>query len=117
MPTQSEMEAQYKILETTAGETSPVELFREWGKEVAPIACNNVYSRIEVDHENGTRTIQSGFQLREDLYYEWLGIAESLIHKAGQHVAFVLIDLLEHHKHKIAFKEGRGRHSRRKKWG
>jgi hypothetical protein len=91
---------------------SPTELFRDWAKENAEKLCIEVYRPMTVNHADGTR-VESPFTLTEELFQKWLKMAQELIQLAGERMAFVLNEILEHKRHKEAHKDGRGLHSRK----
>jgi len=116
MPSSSTLKDEYNSRSQAWLHTLPTELFRDWAKETAETVCNQVYGAMEVNHADGTRQIDSPFQLNDELFQRWLSIANRLTTLGGQRLAFVLNDIIEHKKHKAALKEGRGRHHRKKNW-
>jgi hypothetical protein len=90
----------------------PTELFRDWARESAEKLCEDVYAPMMVNHadgtRDGTRVVESPFTLTEELFDKWVKLAEKLMSSGGEHLAFVLNDLIEHKRHKEAFKNGRG---------
>jgi len=90
----------------------PTELFREWGKETAEKVCSQVYAPMTVNHADGTR-VDNPFTLTEELFQNWLVLTEELIQLAGERLAFVLNEIIEHKRHKEANKHGRGLPSRK----
>jgi len=62
---------------------------------------------MTVNHADGTR-IDNPFTLTEELFQNWLTLAEELIQLAGERLAFVLNEIVEHKRHKEAHKHGRG---------
>lgn len=93
----------------------PPELFREWAKETGEVVCSQVYGGMEVTTD-GTKQVDSPFRLDEERFHRWLDLAHSFTILGGERLAFVLNDILEHKKHKVAHKEGRGRHHPKKSW-
>lgn len=86
----------------------PTELFQEWAKELAMNACHEIYAAMEVNHADGKREIQNPFELTDELFEKWRALAESLTMEAGERIAFVLLDILEHRRHKAAHSDGKG---------
>lgn len=80
----------------------PVELFRYWGKDVARSTCKEILSAME------PLDPKVPFEVNSATYQRWLNITQELTIRAGERVAFSLLDVLEHKKHKLAHKEGRG---------
>jgi len=90
----------------------PTELFREWARETAEKVCSQVYGPMNVNHADGTR-IDNPFTLTEELFQHWLTLAEELMQVAGERLAFVLNEIIEHKRHKEAHQHGRGLPSRK----
>jgi len=84
--------------------TTPLQLFREWSQDNSKVVCQSVYSRMTVNHADGTR-IDNPFHLSEELFQEWVELARSLTLKGGIRLAALLRDILRHRKHKVAHKE------------
>lgn len=106
---------QYEERHHSWGHKLPTELFRHWAKENAEAVCGQVYQQMEVNHADGTRNIEEPFHLPEELLKRWIKLADDLMKLAGERVAFVFMDILEHKKHKALHKEGRGRHHRHRR--
>jgi len=85
----------------------PTELFREWGKETAEKVCSQIYAPMTVNHASGT-VVENPFTLTEELFREWLTTAEAQLQIAGERLAFVLNEIIEHKRHKEAHLNGRG---------
>merc|ERR1719188_2238060 len=79
----------------------PTELFRDWAKEAAEKVCTDVYAPMTVNHADGTR-VESPFTLSDSLFESWVKMAEALMTQAGERLAFVLNDIIEHKRHKDA---------------
>jgi len=98
------------------GHKLPTEHFREWAKQVAEATCTQVYSAMEVNHADGTRSIDNPFRADDALIQKWTNLANEFTAVGGIRLAFVLNEILEHKKHKAAHKEGRGVHHRHRSW-
>lgn len=106
---------QYEERHHAWGHKLPPELFRHWAKEAAEAVCSQVYQQMEANHADGTRTIDEPFHLTDELLNRWIKLASDLMNLAGERVAFVFLDILEHRKHKALHHEGRGRQHRHKR--
>lgn len=104
------MRVDYEARSTAWAQKVPTELFRVWAKEVAAIVCEQIYPAMEVNHADGTRSIADPFVVDEALYQRWLQLANTVLELGGQRIAFVLVDILTHKKHKKHHMEGRGIH-------
>lgn len=93
----------------------PTELFQEWAKEHADVVCHQVYAAMEVG-KGEERHVQSPYELNEDVFQRWLELATELSELAGQRIAWLLLDLMEHRRHKLAHKLGKGRLHHRTPW-
>merc|ERR1711976_302620 len=71
-----------------------------------------VYAPMTTNHADGT-SVASPFTLPEELYQKWLQLAKDLATLAGERLAFVMNEILEHKRHKDAHKDGRGLPSRK----
>jgi len=87
---------------------SPPELFREWAHEVAEKVCVGVYQKMEINHADGTRTIDKNFHVTDELFEQWVKLAQELTHIAGLRLAFILTEILQHRRHSHAHELGRG---------
>merc|ERR1712232_567511 len=106
------MDKDFGVHEKAWAHKVPTELFRDWAKEVAERVCTEVYAPMTVNHADGTR-VENPFYLTQELFQKWVKIAEELMQLAGERLAFVLNEIIEHKRHKEAHKEGRGLHSRK----
>merc|ERR1712061_802151 len=86
----------------------PTELMRDWAKEEAELACRGIHQGMEVNHGDGSRSIDKEFQVTDEVFNAWVQLAQDATTRAGVRLAFVLLDLLEHRRHALAHKEGRG---------
>jgi len=98
------------------GYRQPLELFGDWSKETSKKACLSVYRSMNLHLENVNMDIPNPFPLSQELYERWLSLAHDQIILAGQRLAYVLEDILEHRRHQQAHQEGRGRRHRRSNW-
>lgn len=109
-PTDTDKDYQVRVKEWE--HKLPTELFQNWAEEAAQKVCSEVYAEMEVNHADGKREMQGRgdkpFEIPDELYGKWQNLAEGLIKEAGERIAFVLQDILEHRRHKIAHKLGRG---------
>jgi len=110
------VDAKYREEAARWGDRLPTEDFWDWAKVVAEKLCTEVYAAMEVNHADGTREIEQPFKVDEALLQKWMSLAEDFTSQAGIRLAFVLNDILEHRRHKVATKEGRGMHHRHKNW-
>lgn len=112
LPSVEHMENKYKARVSGWEHQLPTELFREWAKETADVVCHQVYAAMEVKQDDGSRKIQKDkvFELPPEIFLRWLDLAQDLTELGSQRLAFVLLDVLEHYKHKQHHKDGRGRH-------
>lgn len=115
MPEEDKLLRDYENKRPGWWDTLPPELFRTWARDTAETLCTQVYGEMEVNHADGTRRIDSPFKLDEELFTRWAKLANGFTVQAGQHIAYVLQDILEHKKHKAFTVDGRGRHHRRKR--
>eukprot|EP00933_Yihiella_yeosuensis_P078347 TRINITY_DN8970_c0_g1_i1.p1 TRINITY_DN8970_c0_g1~~TRINITY_DN8970_c0_g1_i1.p1 ORF type:complete len:420 (+),score=63.07 TRINITY_DN8970_c0_g1_i1:43-1302(+) len=90
----------------------PTELFSDWSKDVAEQLCTEIIQPMTVNHADGSK-IDSPYELTEEMYQKWLKLVEKLTLLAGERVAFILDDILEHKRHKDALADGRGLPSRK----
>eukprot|EP00931_Biecheleriopsis_adriatica_P057467 TRINITY_DN34090_c0_g1_i1.p1 TRINITY_DN34090_c0_g1~~TRINITY_DN34090_c0_g1_i1.p1 ORF type:complete len:397 (+),score=76.24 TRINITY_DN34090_c0_g1_i1:37-1191(+) len=84
---------------------APVELFREWSKDVSGAFCQHVLKPIE---ESAANDASRAFYLDQEQRDKWLNMTEEIVIRAGERLAFILLDLLHHHKDKMGHREGRG---------
>lgn len=114
------LDQEYQERQELWHDKSPIELFRDWAREAAMLVCQDVYERIEINHKDGSRTIDDPFELNKELYQSWVNMADNFLYEGGERLAFILLDLIEHKRHKAAHKEGRGRihprHTKRTWW-
>lgn len=120
IPSAQILEANYMQRQRAWWSKTPGELFRNWAREEAEIVCDQVYDPVadgvghdDEDYESiahAQREEGEVFTLDERLYQRWVALAEDFTTLAGQRLAFILLDILEHTKQKHAYREGRGRH-------
>lgn len=110
-PAQADLDSAYAEHSAAWSQKVPTDLFRDWAREAAEIACR-VHQDLEVNHKDGTRTIGPKVELGEKVFLGWLKLAEEMTTRGAQRIAFVLLDLIEHRKHALAQKDGRGRRHR-----
>jgi hypothetical protein len=115
MPSVKALQEEYDEREAGWGHKLPTELFRHWATEAAQVVCSQVYQVMEVNHADGSRKIDDPFHLTEEMFQRWVKIANDWTTLAGERLGFVLLDILEHKRHKLAHHEGRGRRHRRKR--
>lgn len=74
---------------------------------------------METNHADGTRTIAEPFELTEGMYQEWLLYAKEATLLAGMRVAWLLLDILDHRKHKVTLLDGRSKllNRHKQRWG
>lgn len=113
LPPVKSLQEQYEEREHTWDHNLPTELFRRWAKENAEVVCSQVYQAMESNHADGSRKIEDPFHISEEVFQRWIKLANDFTTLAGQRLAFVLLDILEHKRHKAAHHEGRGYHHRR----
>lgn len=116
IPDQKVLDQEFHVRAEEWSHRHPSELLRDWAMQQAESVCNDVYRLMEVNHADGTRDIAARYEVSEEQFQQWLKLAQDATLLAGQRLAFVLQDLIEHRKHKLAHKEGRGRHHRRRSW-
>jgi hypothetical protein len=107
-PEKADLQKKYAELSPKWQHHVPPELFRQWAHEVAERVCVEVYSQMEENHADGSRSIAPEFHLSDELFAKWKATAEELTVLAGLRLGFVLTDILEHRRHKHALKQGRG---------
>jgi len=112
MPSWQLLEQQYKNRQPAWWHKAPSELFRIWAQEMGAVVCNQVYAPLSA------AGMQPGqpFELSEELYRKWVDQAQDFTILAGERLAFILLDILEHRRHRKDHLEGRGRHHRKKRW-
>jgi len=115
-PSPEHLAKQYQDRSPAWWDKLPTELFRDWGKEVAEIVCSQVYAAMEVSNTDGSRKIDSPFRLEEEIFQRWVQLANDFTILGGQRLAWVLTEIIEHRKHKVAHRSGRGRHHRKQSW-
>mmetsp|Transcript_46960 Transcript_46960/g.105455 ORF Transcript_46960/g.105455 Transcript_46960/m.105455 type:complete len:428 (+) Transcript_46960:64-1347(+) len=108
IPSMSMLDLEYKAQYHQWGQQLPPELFRQWAGEMSSKVCNEIYGPMYVNHADGSRSIESPFQLSEELFSQWAKLAEQMIQEGGERLALVFLDIIEHKRHKAAQKEGRG---------
>lgn len=108
LPKISTLDLEYRAQYHEWGNRLPPELFRQWGGEMSDKVCNEIYGPMYVNHADGSRSIESPFQLSEELFSKWLKLAELVIQEGGERLALVFLDIIEHRRHKAAKDEGRG---------
>jgi len=102
-PRVSELQKAYEQQTQLWSLKHPAELFRYWSTETASNVCRHILEPL------GTNTT---VELTEDTYKKWVEYAEDVMMLGGLRIAFVINDILEHRRHKIAHQDGRGHHSR-----
>jgi hypothetical protein len=115
LPKASELQEQYEERVGSWGHKLPTELFRHWATEAAEVVCSQVYQHMEVNHGDSSRSIDDPYHLDDETVQRWAKIADNFLTLAGERLAFVLLDLLEHKRHKAAHLEGHGRRHRKKR--
>merc|ERR1712061_597025 len=108
MPSNEELDAAYAKDSKEWMKHVPTELMRDWAREEAELACRGIYQGMEVNHGDGSRGIDAEFKVSDTVFDAWVQIAQDATTRAGVRLAFVLLDLLEHRRHALAHKEGRG---------
>lgn len=96
-------------------ERVPTELFRSWSHDMSDSVCSQIYGTLglQLDAE---QQLTDPVVVTDELFQRWQKLAVSLTNLAGERLAFVLLDILEHRRHGAAHKEGRGRLQRRRRW-
>jgi len=113
IPPQAELDALYADMTKHWRSTVPTELFRDWAHESAELVCRGIYEGMTVNHADGSHTLEP--KINEEIFQGWVKLAQDLTTRGGVRLAFVLLDIIEHRKHKLALKDGRGmlhRHTR-----
>mmetsp|Transcript_88314 Transcript_88314/g.230492 ORF Transcript_88314/g.230492 Transcript_88314/m.230492 type:complete len:412 (-) Transcript_88314:36-1271(-) len=105
------LDEQYKARSPAWWDRLPTELFREWAKELSGIACGQILGVIQ---EQGGGP--GPFRVDEELARKWKEQSYELTVLGGQRLAWVLKEILEHRRHKVAHKEGRGRFHPKRSW-
>lgn len=59
------LDLEYRAQYHQWGHHLPPELFRQWGGEMSEKVCNEIYGPMYVNHGDGSRSIESPFQLSE----------------------------------------------------
>mmetsp|Transcript_13151 Transcript_13151/g.24246 ORF Transcript_13151/g.24246 Transcript_13151/m.24246 type:complete len:434 (+) Transcript_13151:39-1340(+) len=102
------LDKDYQRRAQTWGHRLPTDLFRDWAREVAEKLCTEVYAPIQSHAGNGEYTVPKGFEITEELFNKWAALAEDLLTTAGEHLAYVFNEIIEHKRHKDASNDGRG---------
>jgi len=110
VPSQTELDKLYADMTPNWIGTVPTELFRDWARESAELACRGIYAGMTVNHPDGSHTFDP--QISEQTFQGWVKMAEDMTLRSGVRLAFVLLDVIEHRKHRLASREGRGRRHR-----
>eukprot|EP00415_Alexandrium_ostenfeldii_P002473 UN2473 len=110
MPPQAELDKLFADMTTDWSHMVPTELFRDWARETAQLACRGIYSSITVNHADGSQTLES--KVSEATWNGWVKLAHEITIRSGVRLAYVLLDVIEHRKHKLHFLDGRGRQHR-----
>lgn len=105
-PTQMELDQQYSSRIQSWVNVAPGELFRTWAKESATQLCYRVYGALDLSNTSAT------VSLSDEVFQRWRSHAADSMSRAAQRTAFVLLDLLEHRRHREAHKDGRGMSTR-----
>jgi len=82
----------------------PSDLFGDWAKESAQIACEKIYKQLPAPNSEGA------IELSETLVQQWQTEARRQFLVAGHHLAFVLELLVKHGKQAESHRHGRGLH-------
>lgn len=98
--TKDQLRAQYQELIPSWRHKNPLDLFHIWAEEVAAIVCGEVYGKLEVNHADGTRRLETPVHLTQSMLEDWIRLADRLTALAGQRLAFLFADMIRHKKHK-----------------
>mmetsp|Transcript_58107 Transcript_58107/g.138238 ORF Transcript_58107/g.138238 Transcript_58107/m.138238 type:complete len:442 (-) Transcript_58107:42-1367(-) len=107
------LDKDYQRKSETWGHRLPTDLFRDWAKEVAEKLCIEVYQPIQTHDQSGAYVIANDFEITEELFTKWVRLAEDLLTSAGERLAYVFNEILEHKRHKEASADGRALPSKR----
>eukprot|EP00933_Yihiella_yeosuensis_P053567 TRINITY_DN51817_c0_g1_i1.p1 TRINITY_DN51817_c0_g1~~TRINITY_DN51817_c0_g1_i1.p1 ORF type:complete len:370 (+),score=57.92 TRINITY_DN51817_c0_g1_i1:107-1111(+) len=112
LPSNKALKKHYKDWQPKYWNKVPPQLFREWAKEVAQRVCTQVYGGLGL-HGQGKNALHDpdsgeALELDDETFQSWVRLAEELTSEAGERLAFIFEDILEHYKHKMAIKLGRG---------
>lgn len=110
--THPEHDKEYEVQHRAWAMKTPTELWRTWAKESAKMLCMQIYAPMTVNHADGTR-VESPFEIPDNLYNSWSKLAEDRLMWAGERVAYILNEIVEHRRHKDAHAQGRGLPSRK----
>mmetsp|Transcript_51641 Transcript_51641/g.116381 ORF Transcript_51641/g.116381 Transcript_51641/m.116381 type:complete len:379 (-) Transcript_51641:15-1151(-) len=92
----------------------PVTLFVDWSEASARVACTEIYGKL-APLMNGAKD-QASVEISEAVFNEWLQTAQGLIIDSGVKVAWLLKELLDHRRHELSQRHGRGLHHRSRSW-
>lgn len=95
-----------------------------WSEDLVRKACLNIYDHLRQsptppagqEHSKETNTLKNPFTVDENLFQQWKHMAGELLVIASQRTVHSLLDVLEHRKHVLHHKDGRGRHHVKKYW-
>lgn len=95
-----------------------------WGEELVRKACHTIYDALRavptpepgIEHAPGVDQLKNPFDVDRRLFAEWKREVSELLVLAAQRTAFSVLDILEHRRHALHHKEGRGRHHVKKYW-
>jgi len=88
------------------------DLFSRWAVNSAQKLCESVYAPIMTHDRNGDYIVEKGYEISEELFQKWASLAEEMLTLAGEHLAYVFNEIIEHKRHKDAAEDGRGLPSR-----
>jgi len=116
IPSPKVLDRQYRDFQPAWWDKMPTELFREWARDMAKTVCSQIYGAMDLNQTDDSRSMGGPFEINEELFQTWLKLADKFTVAAGQRLTYVLVDILEHTRHKLAHKQGRGRHHRQREW-
>jgi len=114
-PKAADLQKEFNERAMTWDYKTPPELFRDWARESAEMACE-IYQSMEVNHADGSRAIDSPFEVNEEMYKRWVALWTKSATRGGERIAFMMQNVLEHRRHKTAHHEGRGHRHHRIPW-
>jgi len=109
LPKQKHLDMHFKAQQEywKKGRRTPPELFRRWGHEAAAAMCQHVLTPMEVVRADGSRSVDELFYLDEPLYNTWMNLTEEFTIRAGERLAYVLLDILQHRRSELGHKLGK----------
>jgi len=105
-PPTMELQSEYSQAIPHWVRVAPEELFREWARESAELACREIYGAQELETALSAGASEP-VTISEELFQWWRKLATDRTKLASQRIAFVLLDLLERRKHREALAVGR----------